>query len=102
MKRPFSRITRVVSLLTLGSAVGLVLSLVVVRLWHEEKSNKHFSCIYICSPASILAVVSILALSGIGGLPPYGLRISVDIYKYVDPAFGFAAGWNYFIEYAIV
>lgn len=89
----------VVSLLTLGSAVGT--GLIIGSGSALVKGGPISIFIAYLFTGSLLCVV-IFSLSEMASFSPMDKGFSGYLNKYVDPAFGFAAGWNYFLKYAIV
>lgn len=89
----------VVSLLTLGSAVGT--GLIIGSGTALARGGPISIFLAYLFTGSILAVV-IFSLSEMAAFHPMDRGFSGYLTKYVDPAFGFAAGWNYFLKYAIV
>lgn len=90
---------RVVSLLTLGSAVGT--GLIIGSGTALARGGPISIFLAYLFTGSLLAVV-IFSLSEMASFHPMDRGFSGYLTKYVDPAFGFAAGWNYFLKYAIV
>lgn len=90
---------RVVSLLTLGSAIGT--GLIIGSGSALVRGGPIGIFLGYLFTGSLLAVV-IFSLSEMAAFEPMNKGFSGYLTKYVDPAFGFAAGWNYFLKYAIV
>lgn len=88
-----------VSLLTLGSAVGT--GLIIGSGSALAKGGPISLFIAYLFTGSLLCVV-IFSLSEMASFAPMDKGFSGYLNRYVDPAFGFAAGWNYFLKYAIV
>lgn len=90
---------RVVSLLTLGSAIGT--GLIIGSGSALVRGGPISIFLAYLFTGSLLTVV-IFSLSEMASFAPMDKGFSGYLTLYVDPAFGFAAGWNYFLKYAIV
>lgn len=88
-----------VYLLTLGSGVGTGLINESGSALAKGGPISTFVAYLFTGP---LLYVVIFSLTEMASFAPTNKGFSRYLTKYVDPAFGFAAGWNYFLNYAIV
>lgn len=91
--------TRVSNFLTLGSAVGT--GLIIGSGTALQRGGPISLFIAYIFTGSLLSIV-IYSIGEIAAFSPMDKSFSGYVAKYVDPAFGFAAGWNYFLKYAVV
>ncbi|QEU63102.1 hypothetical protein KDRO_F10440 [Kluyveromyces lactis] len=90
---------RTMMLLTLGSAIGT--GFIIGSGTALKRGGPISIFLGYLFTGSILSVV-IFSLAEMASFLPMEKGFSGYLNKYVDPAVGFAAGWNYFFKYAIV
>ena len=90
---------RHVSILTLALAIGT--GLIIGSGTALKRGGTISIFLAYCFTGSLLLVV-IFSLAEMASFLPMQKGFSGYCTKYVDPAIGFAAGWNYFFKYAIV
>lgn len=90
---------RHVSMLTLALAIGT--GLIIGSGTALKRGGTISIFLAYCFTGSLLLVV-IFSLAEMASFLPMQKGFSGYCTKYVDPAIGFAAGWNYFFKYAIV
>lgn len=96
LKRNFKK--RHVDMMAIGGAIGTGL---IIGIGTSLKRGGPASLfISFCFTGSILIVV-LLSLSEMAAFAPLDKSFSGYATTYVDPAYGFATGWNYFLKYAI-
>ncbi|CAK7910230.1 probable lysine/arginine permease Can3p [[Candida] anglica] len=97
LKRDFKQ--RHVTMLTLASAIGTGL---IIGSGTALKRGGTVSIFLAYIFTGSLLLVVIYSLAEMASFLPMQKGFSGYCTKYVDPAIGFAAGWNYFLKYAVV